>query len=62
VSLPTVEWHGLVFVDGSGGAGPLPLAGLDAIVAPYEPERLVVAASRSYDAAVNRLAVTRECE
>ena len=26
--LPAVEWHGLVFVDGSGGAaGPLPLAG-----------------------------------
>ena len=54
VSLPTVEWHGLVFVDGSGGAaGPLPLAALDAIVAPYEPERLVVAASHRYDAAVN---------
>ena len=54
MSLPAVEWHGLVFVDGSGGAaGPLPLAGLDAIVAPYEPERLVVAASHSYDAAVN---------
>jgi glycine betaine catabolism A len=54
VSLPAVEWHGLVFVDGSGGAaGPLPLAALDAIVAPYEPERLVVAASHSYDASVN---------
>ena len=54
VSLPTVEWHGLVFVDGSGGAaGPLPLAGLEAIVAPYEPERLVVAASHRYDASVN---------
>src|SRR6202046_598559 len=24
VSLPTVEWHGLVFVDGSGGAGGAP--------------------------------------
>jgi glycine betaine catabolism A len=54
VSLPAVEWHGLVFVDGSGGAaGPLPLAGLDPIVAPYEPERLVVAATHSYDAAAN---------
>jgi len=54
VPLPAVEWHGLVFVDGSGGAaGPLPLAGLESIVAPYEPERLVVAASHSYDAAVN---------
>jgi glycine betaine catabolism A len=54
VSLPAVEWHGLVFVDGSGGsAGPLPLARLEPIVAPYEPERLVLAATHSYDAAVN---------
>jgi glycine betaine catabolism A len=53
-SLPVVEWHGLVFVDGSGGAaGPLPLAALDEIVAPYEPERLVTAAVHSYDAAAN---------
>jgi glycine betaine catabolism A len=54
VSLPAVEWHGLVFVDGSGGsAGPLPLGRLEPIVAPYEPERLVVAATHTYDAAVN---------
>jgi Rieske 2Fe-2S family protein len=54
VSLPVAEWHGLVFLDASGGAaGPLPLAGLDAIVAPHEPERLVVAATHSYDAAAN---------
>ena len=54
VSLPAAEWHGLVFVDGSGGAaGPLPLARLEPIVAPYEPERLVVAATHTYDAAVN---------
>jgi Rieske 2Fe-2S family protein len=54
VSLPALEWHGLVFIDGSGGAaGPLPLAGLEPIVAPYEPERLVIAASHSYDTAVN---------
>ena len=53
-SLPAVEWHGLVFVDGSGGAaGPLPLAQLEPLVAPYEPERLVVAATHTYDAAVN---------
>jgi Rieske 2Fe-2S family protein len=52
--LPAAEWHGLVFVDGSGGAaGPLPLAGLDPIVAPYEPERLVTAATHTYDAAAN---------
>jgi glycine betaine catabolism A len=54
VPLPAAEWHGLVFVDGSGGsAGALPLAGLEAIVAPYEPERLVVAATHAYDAAAN---------
>ncbi len=53
-SLPAIEWHGLVFVDGSGGAaGPLPLAVLDDIVAPYEPERLVTTAVHSYDAAAN---------
>jgi Rieske 2Fe-2S family protein len=52
--LPAVEWHGLIFVDGSGGAaGPLPLAGLDELVAPYEPSRLVTAATHTYDAAAN---------
>jgi glycine betaine catabolism A len=52
--LPAAEWHGLVFVDGSGGAaGPLPLASLDPIVAPYEPSRLVVAATHRYDATAN---------
>jgi Rieske 2Fe-2S family protein len=52
--LPAVEWHGLVFVDASGGAaGPLPLATLEPLVAPYEPERLVVAATHRYDAAAN---------
>jgi len=53
-ALPTAEWHGLIFVDGSGGAaGPLPLAALGEIVAPYEPERLVTAAVHSYDATAN---------
>ncbi len=52
--LPAAEWHGLIFVDGSGSAaGPLPLAGLDPIVAPYEPSRLAVAATHTYDAAAN---------
>jgi glycine betaine catabolism A len=52
--LPAAEWHGLVFVDGSGGAaGPPPLAGLESIVAPYEPERLVTAATHRYDARAN---------
>jgi glycine betaine catabolism A len=52
--LPAAEWHGLIFVDGSGGdAGELPLAELDAIVAPYEPERLVTAATHVYDSTAN---------
>ncbi len=54
--LPAAEWHGLVFVDGSGGlAGSLDeaLAKLDEIVAPYEPERLVTAGVHGYDAAAN---------
>ena len=52
--LPAAEWHGLIFVDGSGGAaGPLPLSLLDPVVAPYEPSRLVVAATQRYDAAAN---------
>jgi len=55
-ALPVTEWHGLVFVDGSGGlAGSLAdaLAKLDEIVSPYEPERLVTAGRHGYDAAAN---------
>ena len=54
IRLPAVEWHGLVFVDGSGGAaGPLPLEALGELAAPYEPERLVTAGQRTYDVAAN---------
>jgi Rieske 2Fe-2S family protein len=55
LELPAAEWHGLIFVDGSGTAGPIgdALAGLDEIVAPYEPERLVIAGRHVYDAAAN---------
>ena len=59
--LPATEWHGLVFVDASGGAAaPLEeaLAKLDELVAPYEPERLVTAGRHSYDAAANWKIVT----
>ena len=55
--LPVTEWHGLVFVDGSGGsAGSLTeaLAKLDELVAPYEPERLVTAGTRGAPVTVIR--------
>ena len=50
VQLPCVEWHGLIFVDASGEAPPLEaqLADLSEIVAPYEPERLVIAGRHDY--------------
>jgi glycine betaine catabolism A len=53
--LPVAEWHGLIFVDSSGEAPPLAdsLALLDEIIAPYEPERLVIAGRHNYDAAAN---------
>ena len=53
--LPVAEWHGLIFVDSSGEAPPLAdsLAELDEVVAPYEPERLVIAGRHDYDAAAN---------
>jgi Rieske 2Fe-2S family protein len=55
VELPVTDWHGLIFVDGSGTAEPMAaaLGELDELVAPYEPERLVVAGRHSYDAASN---------
>jgi Rieske 2Fe-2S family protein len=53
--LPCVEWHGLIFVDGSGEAAPLgqALGTLDELLAPYEMSRLVPAGSHEYDAAAN---------
>jgi Rieske 2Fe-2S family protein len=53
--LPVTEWHGLVFVDGSGSAPPLAesLGTLDELVAPYEMDRLVVAGEHEYDARSN---------
>jgi glycine betaine catabolism A len=55
IELPVTEWHGLIFVDGSGRAEPLEaaLADLDSLVAPYEPERLRIAGRHCYDAAAN---------
>jgi Rieske 2Fe-2S family protein len=59
--LPVAEWHGLIFVDGSGGAVPPlseALAKLEPLIAPYEAERLVTAASHTYDAEANWKIVT----
>jgi Rieske 2Fe-2S family protein len=55
IELPLVEWHGLIFVDGSGQAAPLDdaLRTLDELLAPYEMERLVVAGQHEYDASAN---------
>ena len=53
--LPVAEWHGLVFVDGSGTAPPLEdaLGTLAERIAPYEVGRLVVAGQHDYDARAN---------
>jgi glycine betaine catabolism A len=53
--LPAAQWHGLVFVDGSGRAGPLPgaLDSLAELVSPYEPGRLVVRGRHEYEVAAN---------
>src|SRR5579863_1332524 len=55
IELPVTEWHGLIFVDGSGAAAPLAdsLATLAELVAPYEMDRLVLAGQHDYDAAAN---------
>ncbi|HUC58580.1 MAG TPA: aromatic ring-hydroxylating dioxygenase subunit alpha, partial [Streptosporangiaceae bacterium] len=53
--LPVTEWHGLIFVDGSGEAPPLDeeLGTLDEILAPYEMGRLVTAGTHEYDSTAN---------
>lgn len=50
LGLPITEWRGWVFVNPSGNAGAFAdhIAGFDALVAPYEPERLVVGAAHEY--------------
>src|ERR1700734_2635872 len=55
VELPVEEWHGLVFVDGSGTAGPLAdsLGSLEELIAPYELGRLVVRGQHDYEVASN---------
>ena len=53
--MPVAEWNGLIFVDGSGQAPPLDdaLGTLDAMLAPYEMSRLVVAGTHEYDSSAN---------
>jgi glycine betaine catabolism A len=55
LALPTAEWHGWIFVDQSGRAGPLAshLGGLDEIVGPYAPEELRVAGRHEYEVHAN---------
>ncbi len=55
VPLPARDWHGWVFVDAGGAAGEFAdhVAGTEAIVAPYAPERLRVLARHSYELACN---------
>jgi len=49
VELPTRAWHGLVFVHAGEVRAPLEahLDGLEGLVAPYEPEHLVVVADHA---------------
>ncbi len=55
VALRIEQWGGFVFVNVSGDAPPLRdyLGTLPALMQPYEPERLFVGASHSYDIAAN---------
>jgi Rieske 2Fe-2S family protein len=54
-ALPVREWHGLIFVDGSGHAPDFEpsLGNLEEIVAPYEMERLRVAGRHEYETTAN---------
>ena len=53
--LPSTEWLGWAFVNASGAAEPFEhtIAGLDEILGPYEPARLVPIERRMYDVHAN---------
>ncbi len=55
VALPLEVWHGWLFVNATGDAGSFAdhVGAMAELVAPYAPERLVVAARHSYDVAAN---------
>jgi glycine betaine catabolism A len=60
VRLPAEVWHGWVFVNALGTAAPLAahVGGLDGLVAPYAPERLVLGATHEYVVAANWKVIT----
>ena len=55
VPVAVEEWHGWVMVNVDGGAGSVGdyFAGIEQVLAPYEPERLLVGAIHHYDIAAN---------
>ncbi len=55
VQLPLDIWHGWLFVNALGNAGSFAdhVGAMAELVAPYAPERLVVAARHTYDVAAN---------
>jgi Rieske 2Fe-2S family protein len=55
VELPLADWHGWLFVDGTGQAGDFAghIGDLEEIVAPYAPENLRVVTAHSYEVAAN---------
>ncbi len=60
VRLPAEVWHGWVFVNALGTAAPLAahVGGLEGLVAPYAPERLVLGATHEYVVAANWKVIT----
>jgi len=60
VPLPAEVWHGWVFVNALGTAAPLAahVGGLEGLVAPYAPERLVLGATHEYVVAANWKVIT----
>lgn len=55
VPLPSVVWHGWLFVNATATAAPFEehIGELDALVGPYAPETLVLGARHSYEIAAN---------
>jgi Rieske 2Fe-2S family protein len=60
VRLPAEVWHGWLFVNALGTAAPLAahVGGLEGLVAPYAPERLVLGATHEYVVAANWKVIT----